>query len=229
LKSKTNNLKKEFNMPPIVPGNDPLRAQGYRTQRAELPEDLWQPLYDRVNHPNAGVTQMSFFSVAKGGTATLITGVAAAAAKVKDYRDTNMENSNVVPTKMYKFVGISLAFIPQIPGGVTDAADRDRIRNNSYFRFRIVDKDLLYLPLVALPEVNPWVVASTTVNASTILGQAGGGGMNVPMYKLPVPITLNPYENFTCEINFSAAVALATAGQSVDIYVILQGFMRRPT
>jgi hypothetical protein len=26
---------------------DPLQAQGFRTQRAELPEDLWQPLYDR--------------------------------------------------------------------------------------------------------------------------------------------------------------------------------------
>jgi hypothetical protein len=27
-----------------VPGQDPMRAQTYRTQRAELPEDLWQPL-----------------------------------------------------------------------------------------------------------------------------------------------------------------------------------------
>lgn len=29
-------------MPPLV--KDPMNAQGYRTQRAELPEDLWQPL-----------------------------------------------------------------------------------------------------------------------------------------------------------------------------------------
>lgn len=171
---------------------------------------------------------MSFYSTPKGATATLITGVGAAAAKVKDFRDTNMENANVVPTKMFKFVGISLAYIDQVPGTVLNAADRDRIRNNGYFRFRIVDKDLLYLPLVSLPEVNPNVVASTTANASTILGQAGGGGQNVPMYKLPIPITLNPYENFTVEINFSAAVALAGTG-SVDIYVILQGYMRRPT
>ena len=36
-------------MPPIARMNDPLNAQGFRTQRAEMPEDLWQPLYDRVN------------------------------------------------------------------------------------------------------------------------------------------------------------------------------------
>lgn len=219
-------------MPPIV-GRDPLQAQGFRTQRAELPEDLWQPLYDRVNYPAAGATSLSFFSVQRGGNATLITGVAAAAAKAKDYRDTNMENANVVPTKMYKFVGISLAFINQIPGTVgaltaNDAADRDRVRNNAWFTLRIVDKDLLFLPLVCIPEVNPFTVASTVVNNSSVLGTAGGGGQNVAMYKLPIPITLNPYENFTCQINLSAAVALSGA-QSMDIYVILQGFMRRPT
>ncbi len=25
-------------------GNDPLKAQTFRTQRPDLPEDLWQPL-----------------------------------------------------------------------------------------------------------------------------------------------------------------------------------------
>lgn len=208
---------------------DPMQAQGYRTQRAELPEDLWQPLYDRANYPQAGTTSLNFFSIARGGTATLIAGVAAAAARAKSFLDTNMENSNVIPTKMYKFVGLSLAYINQIPGTSTDAADRDRVRNNSYLRFRIVDKDLLYLPLVSIPEVNPLTVASTTANATTILGAAGGGGQNVPMYRLPIPITLNPYENFTVELNCPSGVALANASSSMDIYVILQGFMRRPT
>ena len=85
---------------------DPLKSQGFRTQRAELPEDLWQPLYDRVNYSSGSTTSMSFFSASKGSSASLMTGVAAAATKTKDYRDTNMENSNVVPTKMFKFVGI---------------------------------------------------------------------------------------------------------------------------
>lgn len=208
---------------------DPLKAQAYKTQRADLPEDLWQPLYDRVNYPNAGVTLLSFFSTPRGGLATLITGIAAAAAKAKDYRDTNIDNAGVIPTKLFKFIGISIAFIDQIPGTVTAAADHDRVRNNAYFHFRIVDKDILFLPLVCIPEVNPLTVASTTANNTTILGAAGGGGQNTAMYKLPVPVTLNPYENFNVEIVLSAAVALATAANSMDMYVILHGFMRRPT
>lgn len=207
---------------------DPLNAQGFRTQRAELPEDLWQPLYDRVNYPNTGATQLSFFSTPIGQTATLITGIGTAATKVKDYRDTNMQNANVVPTKLFKFVGISIAFINQIPGDKDNAADRDRVRNNAYLKFRIVDKDILYLPLVCIPEVNPLIVGSTTENATTILGTCGGGGQNVPMYKLPIPVVLNPYENFSVDIMLSAAVSLKS-NYSMDIYVILQGFMRRPT
>ncbi len=211
---------------PAIPA-DPLKAQGFRTQRAELPEDLWQPLYDRVNYPNVGATSLSFFSTPRGQSATLITGVGAAAAKIKDFRDTNMENANVVPTKMFKFMGVSLGLINQVPGAVANGADRDRLRYNAYFKFRIVDKDLLYLPLIAIPEVNPLVVGSTTATNSTILSAIGGGG--TPMYKFPIPITLNPYENFTVEIDLSAAVALADATSSMDVYVILQGFMRRPT
>jgi hypothetical protein len=143
-----------------------------------------------------------------------------------------MQNANVVPTKMFKFMGISLAFINQIPGtcatgvGISDASDRDRVRQNAWLDFTIVDKRIIDLPLVSIPEVNPFVVGSTTVTNATILGTAGGGGQNVPMYKLPIPITLNPYENFSVTINLSAAVALS--GQnSMDIYVILQGFMRK--
>lgn len=84
----------------VGPVRDPLAAQGFRTQRAEFPEDLWQPLYDRANYAAAGQSSLSFFSVPRGQSATLIT-LATAAAKIKTYRDTNMENSNVVPTKMF--------------------------------------------------------------------------------------------------------------------------------
>ncbi len=140
---------------------------------------------------------------------------------------------------MFKFMGISLGFINQIPGTVgsgaqgvvgvaSDASDRDRLRQNAWLDFTIVDKRIIDLPLISIPEVNPFVVASTTVTNATILGTAGGGGQNVPMYKLPIPITLNPYENFSVTINLDAAVALSGAN-SMDVYVILQGFMRRPT
>ena len=212
-------------MPPIVM-KDPMNAQGYRTQRAELPEDLWQPLYDRVNYPAAGATTLSFFSAPKGTSATLIT-AGSAAARTKSQRDTNLENQNVVPTKMFKFVGISMAFIHLAANTITNAADRDQIRNNGYLTFRIVDKDILFLPLIAIPELNPIVAVSTTVTASTINSIAGGGGNNVPMYKFPIPITLNPYENFQVNLVFDGGTTTIT--NTMDVQVLLQGFMRRPT
>jgi hypothetical protein len=200
---------------------DPLKAQPFRTQRAELPEDLWQPLYDRVQYPLAGINALSFFSVARGQQANLIVG-GAIVLKTKTYRDTNMENSNVVPTKMFKFVGISLGFVHLTEGAVTNPVDRDRLRSGAFLQFRIVDKDILFLPLVALPEVNPYIIAG----AAATVGAAGGGGQNVPMYRLPIPITLNPYENFNVTISIDGVVALTG---DVDVYVMLQGYMRRPT
>jgi len=205
---------------------DPMKAQAYRTQRAELPEDLWQPLYDRVNYPAAGTSALGFFSSSRGQTATLLSTVAAgvwtAAAKVKSFRDTNIENSNVVPTKMFKIVGVSVAFLHanQNDGNVT--RDREIVRGGSFLQFRIVDKDIIFLPLVTIPEMNP--VVSTTGN--NVNGTAGGGGQNVPMYKFPIPITINPYENFTIQMTSDNSPPIS---QTMDIYMMLHAYMRRPT
>lgn len=205
---------------------DPMKAQAYRTQRAELPEDLWQPLYDRVNYPAAGTSALGFFSSSRGQSATLLSTVAAgvwtAATKVKSFRDTNIENSNVVPTKMFKIVGVSVAFLHanQNDGNVT--RDREIIRGGSFLQFRIVDKDIIFLPLVTIPEMNP--VVSTTGN--NVNGTAGGGGQNVPMYKFPIPITINPYENFTIQMTSDNSPPIS---QTMDIYMMLHAYMRRPT
>ena len=204
---------------------DPLRAQGYRTQRAELPEDLWQPLYDRANIATSVPSQVSFFSTPRGQQATLIRGTSASSVS-KTFRDTNMENANVVPTKMFKFVGISWAIVHSSRNAATNAVDRELIRDGGYLHFRIVDKDLLYLPLIQLPELNPMTAVSTTATSTTINAYAGGGGANIPMYKLPIPITLNPFENFTLTLNFDGSITLSN---TLDIYIILQGYMRRPT
>ena len=204
-------------------GGDPLRAQGYKTQNAANPEDLWQPLYDTVNFPAAGTTnQLLFFATPRGQAVNLIVAGAAPAATVKSYRDCNIDNAGVVPTKLFKIVGISLAFRHQVEGAANNPIDRDRLRMGGYLKFRIVDKDILYLPLVAIPEINPYVVATTTAS----LGTAGGGGANVSMYVFPIPITINPYENFVVEMNFTGIVAL---NSGLDIIMILQAYMRRPT
>lgn len=165
---------------------DPMKSQEYRTQRSELPEDLWQPLYDRVNYAVGGANQASFYAVPKGQTATLLSTFATpqtwtAAAKGKTYRDTNIENSNVVPTKLFKTVGISWGMFHSVINSATNATDREVIRQGGYLQFRIVDKDIIFLPLSLIPEVNP-IVSSTQTGVNAY---AGGGGQNVPMYKFP--------------------------------------------
>ncbi|MEM0272937.1 MAG: hypothetical protein QW514_10390 [Thermoprotei archaeon] len=210
---------------------DPMKSQQYRTQRSELPEDLWQPLYDRVNYPAAGTNQVSFFAVPKGQSATLLSTFTApatwtAASKSKTYRDTNIENANVVPTKLFKAVGISWGVFHSVLNSATNAVDREVLRQGGYFQFRIVDKDIIFLPLSLLPEVNPFVASATTATSTTINAYAGGGGQNVPMYKFPIPITLNPYENFTALMVFDNSPAV---NATLDIQCTLHAYMRRPT
>ena len=70
--------------------------------------------------------------------------------------------------------------------------------------------------------MNP--VVSTTGN--NVNGTAGGGGQNVPMYKFPIPITINPYENFTIQMTSDNSPPIS---QTMDIYMMLHAYMRRPT
>lgn len=205
---------------------DPLSPRLFRTQRPSHPEDLWQPLYDRVNFPNAGTSELGFFSQPLGSIARLITDTAAA-NKTKTLRDTNMQNANVVPTKLFRFEGISMAYLHMTPDTITNSLDRELLRNGGYLKFRIVDKDILIIPLVAIPELNPMLSSATTVTSTTINNYAGGGG-RIAMYKLPIPIVLNPYESFQVTISFDGTIAMS-GSEEIDVLVMLQGYMRRPT
>ncbi len=210
--------------PVMVPMRDPIRAQNYKTQRGDSPEDLWQPLYDRVNVATTVPTSLGFFANPQGQTVTLITNTTTSATVVKSYRDTNIQNANVVPTKLFKFVGISLGFV-QIPTAAATAThefDRELVIQGGYMQFKIVDKDILYLPLMGMPIINP--IASTT--ATNTSSWSPGGGQGNVMYKLPIPITLNPYENFQVVLYWPNG---ATLTNTLDLYVFLHGFMRRPT
>lgn len=221
-------------MPAIMRRSDPMRAQNYRTQRAELPEDLWQPLYDRTNYPDTGQIDTSFFATPRGQSATLFTSHSAAgawtvASRVKSFRDTNIENANVVPTKMFKIVGVSIGFVNESDAIATahlNAMDREALRTGSYLQLRIVDKDIIFLPLVLIPELNPYVAVSSTNNATSVNATAGGGGSNVPMYKFPIPITINPYENFTVLMTTASGLVI---NLDMDVYLVLHAYMRRPT
>lgn len=204
---------------------DPLGSQQWKTQRAELPEDLWQPLYDRTNIATSVPSESTFFSVPKGQSATLVTGESSG-SKTKTFRDTNIETANVIPSKMHVIVGVSLGYSHVTKDDINNLTDRDLIRDNTYFRLRIIDKDILYLPAMAIPDLNPISAATTTLTGVSGVASQGGGGFGIRMYKLPVKLTINPYENFTCSLNNDGTVTL---NNTLDVVCVLQGFMRRPT
>jgi len=210
------------------PQSDPMSAAQYSVTNPQRPEDLSQPLYDRVEYPKAGTSQISFFSTQLGQSANLIT-AGATASKVKTKRDTNLDTSGVVPTKLYQFIGISVVYIP-LQQTYTAAAtasigdDIMRLKYGGWLDFKIIDKPILQTPLALITESNPITALSTTVNASTAIG-TGQSGFS-PMYKFGIPITLNPFESFSIVMNFDGTV---TVNQEIDILLILHAFMRRPT
>ena len=217
-------------MPPIRSlMRDPMRAQQYRVTNPNKPEDLYQPLYDRVNYAAAGASQISFFSTQLGQSATLIR-AGSAASVTKSRRDTNLDTSGVVPTKLFQFIGVSICYIPlqqavAAANTVSIGDDIMRIKYGSWFELKIIDKPILQCPTHLIPESNPVSAASTTINASTVYGSGAVVGAT-PMYKFGIPITLNPFESFAVTLNFDGTVALT---QTFDIGLILHSFMRRPT
>ena len=214
----------------LTAGSDPINAQRYATQRPYSPEDLAQPLYDRVNYGTAGASELRFFANPLGSSVTL-NQAGSAAAKSKSYRDTNMDNSGVVPTKRYTFIGVSINYLPlqQAYGTANTAAIGDDIMtlmNGGYLEFRIVEKPLLYLPFNLVPSSNPMNSVSTTQNAATCISAGALAAIPYPMFKFAIPITLNPYENFSFVLKWDGTV---TINQSTDIQVVLHAFMRRPS
>lgn len=214
----------------MVAAPDPIQAQRFATQRPFSPEDLSQPLYDRVNYPTAGSNVLSFFAQQFGQSATLnIAG--AAAAKNKTYRDTNMDNGGVVPTKRYTFIGLAVNYMPvqqAVAGANTPSIidDITKLMNGGYIEFRIVDKPLLYLPLNLIPQSNPVSAISSTANNVTLIGIGAAAAIPFPMFKFSIPITLNPYENFRFTMTFDGTITIAN---SMDIQTVLHAYMRRPS
>ncbi len=215
---------------PTPASSDPMNAQTYTVTNPQRPEDLAQPLYDRVQYPVAGTNQLSFFSTQLGQTANLIQ-AQVTLSKVKTLRDTNLGTSGVVPTKLFQFIGISVVYIPKqqaltqaLTGNIGD--DIMRLKNGGWMNFTIIDKPILQMPLVLLPEANPIIAVSQTVNSSVFLGTGQTGASPFPMYKFGIPITLNPFESFTIQMNWDGSPAI---NQEIDILLVLHAFMRRPT
>lgn len=211
---------------------DPAQFAQFRTQMRETPEDIWQPVYDKVNYAAAGAFELTFFSTPVGGSATLIRAGAAAAVN-KTRRDTNLEQQGVIPTKAFKIHGFSLTLIPlqqavAVAGTQSIVDDMQRLLFGGFLEFRIVDKPYIYLPLHKIPATGVLrgsVGGAFTAGNVAVAGGGAGTGAPRDIYWLGVPLTLDPYQNFSARMQFDGSPALI---QTFDLQLFLEGYMRRP-
>jgi len=199
----------------------PVPSRQYDVLNPRITEFFGQPLYDTVNYAAAGQAQMNFFAIPRGQAAVLTTAVggAPAAGTIKSYRDTNLDVAGFTPDKRWEFVGMNFAF-RRITDLVTDELDRKLIVGNTWWHFRIGDKDVLYIPTVFIPCVNPtqWTTWGAT--------QVGAIGANAPIYMFTTPMVINPGERIAVQLEAPGNIAVTT---TLDITVMLHGTMQRST
>lgn len=179
-----------------------------------------------MNYAAAGASQLSFFTIPIGQSATMIrAGVAASVTKTR--RDTNLEQAGHIPSKAFKIHGFSLNYIPlqqAVAGAATDdiVDDIHRLAYGGYMEFKILDKTYLYLPLDQIP-------GSSYRGATTATNNVGGGGFGTgsprDIYVLGIPLTLDPFQSFSITMYWDGTVALT---QTFDLRLNVLGYLRRP-
>ena len=190
-------------------------------------EIFHQPLYDRKNLAVSLSGDVSFFTIPVGAPDTLIRYETAASVN-KTKRDTNLPSNGQDPSKDYAVFGVSMALIPAARTVAAVATtrgirrDKDNIREGGWLNFKIIDKNLLDLPLILVPEINAEASVSTTGNDSTIFG---GALWSSPMWSFGEPILIPKATSFSIVCQWNGTITLA---QTFDMYVILFAKVRRP-
>lgn len=194
------------------------------------PEDLWQPIYDRMNYAAAGTTQIRFFSIPLGSSTTLIT-AGAAAAKNKTYRDTNWQTSGADLNRAYEAHGVGVIYVP-LQQAVDGAASNDIIDDiakliyGGWLNIETNNNRKFQIPLCMIPSpaVLRASIATTATNTTMVAG--GGVSSSSDYFKLNVPLLLEPGQTIDITMNWDGTVSLT---QTMDIYLVLAAYMRKPS
>ncbi len=205
-------------------------APGFSAANAVLSNQKeWfrQPLYDRVNLATSLTGEYRFFSVPIGTAATLIRyETAGSVAKTK--RDTILITQGQDSSKDYSVQGISMALIPNARTVLATAAtrgirrDKDNIREGGWLNFKIVDKNILDIPLLLIPEANSEGGVSTTGNDATAWAANPAAG---PMWNFGTQIMLPAGKSFQVTVTWDGTITLA---QSFDMYLFFYANVQRP-
>lgn len=201
-----------------------------RTFRPEQPEDLWQPIYDRMNYAAAGTTQIRFFSIALGGSTTLIT-AGSAAAKNKTYRDTNWQTSGADLNRAYEAHGVGMIFVP-VQQAVDNASSNDivddmmRVLYGGWLNIETNNNRKFQLPLCLIPAPAMFRASVATTATNTTLVSGGGVTSSRDFFMFNVPLVLEPGQTIDMTMNWDGTVSIT---QTMDIYLVLAAYMRKPS
>jgi len=186
-------------------------------------EALRFDLYSFDKYPQAGTTQMNFFSVPVGQT--LPSGITAT------LEWTNMEIPNAISSpKRFTVEEISIEFYPDpeyityYNGSTSAYYEAYKVLSTGSYIFKVMDKDYFVgAPLLRLPaRVRMLGSVSDNLSAShSSLGFPQGDG-----YSIYPPMTLLANMNFTFVLKWTTPVAVSSSNHKIG--VVLSGHIVRP-
>jgi hypothetical protein len=194
--------------------------------QGQVTETIYQPQWDRVNYPAAGVATLSFFGNPIGASVTLISAGATATIS-KSLRDTSLVQGGVLSTKALDIRALSIHLIAvqhAVAGANTPRVVDDALTifEAGSLEFKIVDKPRLQLPLAPFRNLDP-LAPATTANAVTMPAPGSVGGAVWGLGDDAIVVPANTTIQFTMNFQGSPSVA-----QAYDILVMLHAYTRRP-
>lgn len=223
-------------MQPSLTPPDLATFQKYGVNVAGVTDVIWQPLYDHLSYPAAGVSSLEFFQVQRGqGTTT-----APGATGAKSLSDTNMTLAGQLPQpQSHLTLGISFRFYPGInPGrGAVAKATAGHFINDVWHVFKAGSVEFIVGEKPRIQESpigkmgSPVALgghaslADTTTAAADSLSLVDYAYFKSPVYR--VAACAIPWgQNFLVRVSFPANVTLPS-GQAARIGCDLHGWLAR--
>ncbi len=209
-------------------GGVPVKGYGAQNQVIDPAQmnKFRQPLYDRLNLAAALSGDYRFFTNPIGQSVTLIT-YETAGARNKTKRDTILQTNGTDNSRDYSVHGIAMALIPNARTVVGTATtngirrDKDNIKEAGFLNFKVVDTNIIDIPLLLIPEINAETAIASTANNATIMGGPAPFG---PMWAFGEPYHIPKATAFSVTVTFDTI----TLSQSFDMLLVFYATVLRP-
>lgn len=229
MEQQTINKDNPIDLVRRAPAFEALMTQ-FNVNMPNVVESIWQPLYDTVDYPAAGTTNIKFFQNQIGSQGNTITA-----------EMTNMKAAGTISSPQQMLVtGIQLDFQPSAALAQIHAAtpadledylnDVQAVLRAGVVTFLVGNKNQLTdAPIGRFPPSNSLSVDSalsdgTTLAANQVSGISYAQGIG-QLYTLS-PLNIPWAQNFDVSVNFDANVPLPS-GDDGTLRCYLQGYLYR--